>query len=54
MMAKDVTIRGDRFSPVLRERKKLVQLPKDVREKVAVVDHDLDERRTPRYLRKDS
>ncbi|WP_158508685.1 hypothetical protein [Thermosulfidibacter takaii] len=30
----DAKIRGDRYSPTLRERKKALQLPKDLREKV--------------------
>ncbi len=52
MMAVDVKVRGDRFSPVLREKKKLVQLPKDVRDKISATDPDLEEKKTPRYLRK--
>ena len=37
MVAQDAKIRGDRYSPILRERKKLFQLPKDIKDKVGAV-----------------
>ncbi len=36
-MAQDTKIRGDRYSPILREKKKLFQLPKDIKDKVGAV-----------------
>ncbi len=36
----DAKIRGDRYSPVLRERKKVLQLPKDLKDKVAATSDD--------------
>ncbi len=48
-MVQDVKIRGDRYSPVLREKKKAFQLPKDLREKVFSPDPEMEEKRTPKY-----
>ncbi len=50
-VVKDVELRGDRLSPILRERKKVVQMPKEIREKVSAINLEEEEKRTPRYRR---